>query len=152
MLTLTDIRWAAEECERQQSGELSVANLCNALDFAKGYVKLHRILTVHNITLLGQLVEPEKNKRGFRQVPVHFFDLSTALPAHQITSALTSLIENGRTLSPTEWYKEFEKIHPFIDGNGRVGAILFNVRNGTLDNPITPPNVFTNMTASTNTD
>lgn len=139
VFTLTDIRWAAEECERQESGELSVANLCNALDFARD---LGVILDLEQIRLLGQLVEPEKNKRGFRETPVHFFDMTKPLPAHQIVWALTSLINNGNQLSPTEWYTEFEKIHPFIDGNGRVGSILWNRKNGTLDKPVSPPNVF----------
>lgn len=142
VLTLTDIKWAAEECERQQSGELSVANLCNALSFARDIWDRQLVLRLNYIRLLGKLVEPEKNNRGFRETPIHFFDMTTALPAHQIVSALESLINNGNQLSPTEWYTEFEKIHPFVDGNGRVGAILWNRKNGTLNKPVSPPNVF----------
>lgn len=140
MLTLFDIRWAAEECERQQSGELSVYWLCNALEFTRSVGKPS--LPLDHIRELGRLVEPMKNPRGFRKVPVHFADYTTAIPASNIKSALTSLIENGDALTPKEWYQEFELIHPFIDGNGRVGALLFNLKNGTIDKPIAPPDIF----------
>lgn len=39
-------------------------------------------------------------------------------------------------LSPDEFYVEFEKIHPFVDGNGRTGKILHNWLLGTLGDPV----------------
>lgn len=38
--------------------------------------------------------------------------------------------------------KQFLWIHPFADGNGRVGFLLFNYLMGTLDNPLPLPDYF----------
>lgn len=140
MITLSDIRWAAEECERQMSGELSVYHLMQALNFARSLIEPS--LRMDNIKDLGMLVEPIKNTDGFRRVPVYFDGFVSALPPTQIEPALTSLLTIGIDLPPTAWYKEFEEIHPFIDGNGRVGSLLFNLKNGTIDKPIAPPDIF----------
>jgi hypothetical protein len=38
-----------------------------------------------------------------------------------------------------EFYLWFEHYHAGNDGNGRVGAILFNLKNGTLAQPVLAP-------------
>ena len=37
-------------------------------------------------------------------------------------------------------YYNFEKIHPFGDGNGRTGKIILNWLNDSLESPVMPPN------------
>jgi hypothetical protein len=42
-------------------------------------------------------------------------------------------------MDPIGAYKQFEWIHPFMDGNGRTGKIILNYLNGTMLDPIFPP-------------
>lgn len=143
-LTLDQIRFCALECSLQESGENSVANMCIAFDHVESLCPSAKDLTLLDILTLGKLVEPYKNVHGFRKVPVFFGKDPTrqAIPADHINAALQSLLDHGTKLTNTEWYTEFEKIHPFNDGNGRVGTILFNFRANTLLYPILPPKVF----------
>ena len=50
-----------------------------------------------------------------------------------------NLMSHHRGITPEEFYQEFESIHPGIDGNGRVGCILYNFLRGSMNIPIKPP-------------
>ena len=93
--------------------------------------------TLGFIKNLGQEVEPEKNRDGFRRVGVQVGG-RICPPPEEIRSLLKQLVARW-PMEPLEFYKEFELIHPFVDGNGRVGKVLLNTFNGTLLNPIFPP-------------
>jgi hypothetical protein len=89
---------------------------------------------------LGMLIEPEKNAAGFRAVNVRVGN--HACPPHEeviprLEDLLTKLRRQG--MEPLDFYREFEGVHPFLDGNGRVGKCLLNWLNGTLGAPIFPP-------------
>jgi len=90
---------------------------------------------------LGRMVEREKNRNGLRTVNVWVGDRPCPPPS-EIEARLTRVFELRVEMSPLQFYREFEEVHPFVDGNGRTGKILLNWLNGTLLTPIFPPDDF----------
>ena len=139
MITIEIVRFCSVECKMQMSGEESVYWMVDGYEWAQENSQEPPI--PEQIEWLGSLIEPYKNASGFRHVPVYVSGnekLYHALIPEAINS-LCQALENY-TLEPDEWFREYENIHPFVDGNGRTGAILFNWISGTLDNPKWPPN------------
>lgn len=117
------------------------------------------IISLNWIAEIGTIIEPHDNKKGFRTIPIGVTDghggWIEKAPADTITDKLNRLLEayyednlfprdyGTHSLSVTsedEFYYEFEEIHPFVDGNGRTGKVLYNYLTGNLNKPIMPPN------------
>lgn len=130
------ILFCARECQRQHSGEQSVAWMLNAYGFA--YLVRHRAPIEIDARVLGRLAEPDKNQNGYRNTPVQARG-NVLLAPRLIEQAMMSLFSAVDRMDPEEFYREFEEVHPFIDGNGRVGVVLFNWLNHTLSAPVIPP-------------
>lgn len=134
------VRFCAEECERQESGPLSVHRMVLAWDYAVDKQSGGTLFTSDDIEHMLSVVEPDKNPDGFRRTPVRI--RFKVIGWQNIPRSIASLVDAQDVLEPRDLYKEFELIHPGADGNGRVGAILYNWRSGSLSVPLTPPDVF----------
>lgn len=97
--------------------------------------------TVHDVIMLGSLIEQKANRHGLRTCGVTVGGHATPNPARVPTLLveLFELLRSDQCPTPMEFYKSFEGVHPFVDGNGRTGKILLNWVNGTLLDPIFPP-------------
>jgi len=125
----------------QDDGHLRIAWMWEAWCFASAlWVRGQMYPSVDNIAALGFFCEQHENAKGFRGVGVMVGDRRCP-PAQEVPERVARLVTLTH-LDPLEFYKEFELIHPFVDGNGRVGKILLNWLNNTLDAPIFPPSDF----------
>jgi hypothetical protein len=95
--------------------------------------------TTSDVEALGKMVERHKNADGFRTCAVRV-GYHVCPPWEAVVPRLKDLLARWDRVDSLEFYKQFEAIHPFVDGNGRTGKILLNWRKGTLFDPIFPPN------------
>lgn len=89
------------------------------------HVGMSELLKTHQLITVRQL-EPRYSGH-FRDVPVWVGGHETPSPTIAMSiihSLLIDLRQNPHWLNPKKAHVQFEKAHPFIDGNGRTGRML----------------------------
>lgn len=134
---------AGAECERQQVGVYEFGQLLKAYSAVLGDNDAFRDPLAFQT--IGAIVEPVKNRHGFRVTPVTFENQGTAANAQDIPRLMENLCQSigVNTVWDNDivdsYVKQFLWIHPFRDGNGRVSWILHNYLSGTMDYPHSLP-------------
>jgi len=130
---------AAIECERQHVGIERLWTLIRGYEYASSLSPAD--ITMGSIAILAGIVEPD-NGGVYRKTPVTFANGGTAANAADVVRLVSGLIVHGNDLTVDEWIKEFLWIHPFTDGNGRTAWVLYNFKNGTMNDPVALPDFF----------
>lgn len=152
MLTDRDRELILLQCEHQSANTpIEVERFTQAYTRAKKFAfgSRGRIVSSGEILKLvkelGAITDPRN--RGWRKVTVVFASGNRALPPEFLGRAMEqwAKIYAEQIFLPEDSYREFEDIHPFLDGNGRVGDLLWKIsmkwRTGVWPIQL-PPDIF----------
>lgn len=124
-----EIRWCASEVERQGDGPMDVLHMIRALGYAKLMPEHVEHVHLHS---LSSLVRSQPVSR-YRNTPVAFMSGGAAADHRHVDRQMDILLENQDLMIPHQFVIRFLKIHPYEDGNGRVAALLLNLKLGKIN-------------------
>lgn len=134
---LTIVRFCAEEVERQGRTAIQVPGMVEAWLDARTVRPFQDKIYEDDILRWASMIE-DCNQRGYRSVAVRVGNRLCPNPL-VVPNMMKRLFEYQDNMTPEEITKEFLDIHPFLDGNGRVSAILYCYVLDRLDSPTRAP-------------
>ncbi len=112
---------------------LLVSDHISAIEYALVTLQEGSLPTYSDIHRILLTSEPEKTPGLYRQVRVRVGSCAVPSPAlleELMTNHWNTVLAGPEQKATKQWvwdmHFEFESIHPFIDGNGRVGRVVMN--------------------------